>query len=471
MILRSRKAAAAALSLVLALLVGLAAALTGAMADDVSRGITWSAGAPQPYGTLEGMAITAGSRIYSFGGYDVPRVDATGDYTPTGRSYVYDPAAQTWTAIAPLPAMNGSGHPGDTHAGIATDGRDAIYLAGGYTADPSGDAQIFGTVEVWRYDIATDTYARLPDLPEARAAGGLAYLDGVLHFFGGTNRARDRETGEHWALDLADAGAGWTARAPLPDPRNHLGTAVIDGRIYVVGGQTGQDQASTSRSELDVYDPATDTWTRKASLPIPLSHTVATPLDGRLVVMAGQTAYNQSSASVFLYDPATDRWATASPLPAPRFAGVAATVGRTLFYLGGSGATTTYRGTPAFDPPSTTTPTQPAPPPATAVAVPAPAPVPVPVPPADPGAPAALATGQDAPLAAGCDAQRAAVTRWRRLLTIRSARLARDRRIAARHPGAGRLHTRALASREAVLSAHRHVALATTALAACRRAT
>ena len=51
-------------------------------------------------------------------------------------------------------------------------------------------------------DTVTGTYTALPDLPEARSAGGLGYVGGKLHDFGGNNLTRTQDGSETWMLDL-----------------------------------------------------------------------------------------------------------------------------------------------------------------------------------------------------------------------------------------------------------------------------
>ena len=70
-------------------------------------------------------------------------------------------------------------------------------------------------------------------------------------------------------------------------------------------------------------------------------------LGGRIVVAGGETAHNRAAADVLAYDPATDTWAALNNLPAARFSGVAAAIGDLAYFTGGSGQTTTYRGTPS----------------------------------------------------------------------------------------------------------------------------
>jgi hypothetical protein len=58
----------------------------------------------------------------------------------------------------------------------------------------------------------------------------------------------------------------WTTKADMPTARepNINTAAVVDGKIYVIGGfHTGVGALST----VEAYDPSTDTWTQKADMP------------------------------------------------------------------------------------------------------------------------------------------------------------------------------------------------------------
>ncbi len=163
--------------------------------EATSTSYAWETAASQPYVINEAQGETVNNKLYTFGGFDSQRPG----FTPTDRAYVYDPQTNSWTSLAPMPAMNRTTYGGVTHAGITTDGTD-IYLAGGYTSNASGNGQIFGTKEVWKYIIAENRYERLPDLPVVIAAGQLEYLNGQLHHIGGTNQARTQDLGDHYVF-------------------------------------------------------------------------------------------------------------------------------------------------------------------------------------------------------------------------------------------------------------------------------
>jgi N-acetylneuraminic acid mutarotase len=299
--------------------------------------VDWERRASQPFGVSEGQGVVIGGKLYTFGGFDVL---ATACCTPTRRAFVYDPASDRWTPIHDLPL-------GVTHAGFTTDGVDVFY-AGGYIEDASRTFQIFGTKKAYRYRPALDVYEPLPNLPVERAAGQLEYLAGKLHYFGGQNLARTQDTGDHFVLDLANLSAGWTTAAPLPNPRNHVGSAVLDGRIYVVGGQHGHDQGLVTQQELDVWDPASDRWTRLADLPLARSHIAQATFafQGRVIVLAGELRDGVSTDVNSAYDPLSNTWVDLTPLPAPRHSGVGRPIGEHLWYTSGDWSAETLEGIP-----------------------------------------------------------------------------------------------------------------------------
>lgn len=324
-------------------------AYTPVIAQGEFNSIKWTTVAPQEYSVSEAQGKAVNGKLYSFGGFDSRK----STFTPTKRSYVYDPGANAWSAIADLPfTPNGANYGGVTHAGIATDSTD-IYIAGGYTSNTSGTGQIFGTNQVWKYIISQNVYTPLPDLPVNIAAGQLEYLDGKLHYIGGTNSSRTLDLGSHYVLDLNNLPGGWTTLAPLPNPRHHAGSTVYVGKIYFIGGQHEHDNELVTQKDVHVYDPLTDVWTKVADLPVPagangrghISSAVAV-IGDRILVLGGEIVHQSSVKMVSAYTPANNTWEDLTPLPQNRFSGVAGVLDSIIYYTGGSQTSTTYKGTP-----------------------------------------------------------------------------------------------------------------------------
>lgn len=295
--------------------------------------ITWSTVASQPYSNSEAQSAVVGGKLYSFGGFDSTKPCCT----PTRRVFVYDPTTNTWTRLADMPK-------GITHGGFTSD-NEHIYYAGGYIEGTGGN-QIFGTTQVWKYTIVTDSYTPLPSLPSDHAAGILALVGRDLHYLGGTNKARTEDVGNHIVLSL-DGGTSWTRAAPLPNPRHHMGGVVLDGKIYVIGGQHKHDQALVPQNAVHRYDPTTDTWEELPSLPVARNHMTNSTfvMDGRIIVTGGQVHHHESLANVTAYDPKTNQWTELTPLPRAIDSAVAGTINGRIFFSTG-GTKTTYMGIP-----------------------------------------------------------------------------------------------------------------------------
>ncbi len=209
------------------------------------------------------------------------------------------------------------------------EGRD-IYLAGGYPAKLTG-GQRFATREVWKYNVDTNTWTAMPLLPEARGGGALEIMGRKLHFFGGSDINR-MDKGNHWVLSLGKAD-GLTPAAPLPNPRNHLAGAVLNGKLYAIGGQVGQKHYGTQAS-VHVWDSANpNTWTAVTSLPKALSHISASTfeMDNRIIVAGGMNAQGSSVSNMTAYDPLSNSWTPLTPLPTARHSGVAGSIENQIF--------------------------------------------------------------------------------------------------------------------------------------------
>jgi N-acetylneuraminic acid mutarotase len=109
----------------------------------------------------------------------------------------------------------------------------------------------------------------------------------------------------------------WHEIAPVPGPPRLAATAqAVAGRIYLFGGYTvAADGAEATLDRLDVYDPATDTWSAGAALPVPVDDAVSGVWGDSLVVLVSGWSDSTNVAAVQLYDPAQDTWQRATDVP------------------------------------------------------------------------------------------------------------------------------------------------------------
>jgi N-acetylneuraminic acid mutarotase len=95
-----------------------------------------------------------------------------------------------------------------------------------------------------------------------------------------------------------------------------LATSAAAGKIYAVGGRLKGDY-HRNLSTTEVYEPASDTWSRAADLPTARSGITAAEAGGRIYVFGGEGpdgTFNANEA----YDPARDAWQTMTPMPSAR---------------------------------------------------------------------------------------------------------------------------------------------------------
>jgi N-acetylneuraminic acid mutarotase len=106
---------------------------------------------------------------------------------------------------------------------------------------------------------------------------------------------------------------------------------VIDGKFYLAGGQT---RVAINKA-LDVYNPATNTWTTKAPMPEPRSHMASTVINGRLFVASGIVDGAGKVATALAYNPNTNSWATKASMPTARAAAAGTAANGLFFVIGG----------------------------------------------------------------------------------------------------------------------------------------
>ena len=129
-----------------------------------------------------------------------------------------------------------------------------------------------------------------------------------------------------------DIGNAWEVKTPLPQGRAFA--AVVaggDGAVYVAGG-TEDAGGALPTDTLYRYDTATDSWSSRAPLPVPLQDCDGVAVEGKIYLPGDDT-----TADTFVYDMASDSWST---IPAnngysPRWQYKVAALGSQVYVVGG----------------------------------------------------------------------------------------------------------------------------------------
>jgi N-acetylneuraminic acid mutarotase len=271
----------------------------------------WKRGAPLPLARGEVAAAVAEGRIYVIGGFT-----AQGENSTTVQAF--NPGTNTWSQEADLPL------PVD-HT-MAAGYRGRVYVAGGYGPGRSRLTTLFAFMG--------DGWTRLASMPEQRAAGGAAIVNGKLYVVGGTTGSTIGAAPTTLAKTMLVydiARDRWTSRRG-PTPREHLGVTALGGKIYAVAGRTaGFD---TNMRVVEVFNPRTGRWSKLPRVPGKRGGTGAAGT-GRWIVSVGGEAPSGTIRTVYRYDVKRRRWSRLPNLPTARHGLGVAAVGGKVYVLGG----------------------------------------------------------------------------------------------------------------------------------------
>ncbi|MEM1228280.1 MAG: kelch repeat-containing protein [Planctomycetota bacterium] len=106
-----------------------------------------------------------------------------------------------------------------------------------------------------------------------------------------------------------------------PHPRHEAGFVTCNEKMYLLGGRRIQP--------VDIFDPATRTWTQGAAPPIEIHHMQPVVWDHRIWcvgAMTGKYPHETAVERVLIYDPRSDQWSYDFEIPLDRRRGGAGAV-------------------------------------------------------------------------------------------------------------------------------------------------
>jgi N-acetylneuraminic acid mutarotase len=246
------------------------------------------AAAPGAFDRLPGAALRLSGQVLAAGG---------------SQARSYDPVADAWTDVAPLPA------PREQHTTTRLQSGELLVVGGFSDAGAGLGALRFAA------DGSTWTDAGSVGTPRGGHTATLL-RDGSVLVTGGMPT---ESSGAAIAATerYMPATQSWVPTASLlTGRRHHTATLLGDGRVLVVGGQS---LVGTALATSEIFDPVTNVATPAASMPAPRQHHSAslTP-DGRVVVVGGSGSDGMPLGEVIVYDPANDAWQPLATLATPR---------------------------------------------------------------------------------------------------------------------------------------------------------
>jgi N-acetylneuraminic acid mutarotase len=281
---------------------------------------SWTSGENMPSERLEVASAALGDEIYIIGGSDRR---GTSD-----KVEAYNTATNEWRTLEPLPEKR------DHSAAAAYEGK--IYVVGGF--DNHGVA----VDSLFVFDPVNNRWEYKANMPTARGALVAEFVNGTLYAIGGDSTVlytSDKQYDPEGVVAVNEAydpkTETWTKKSPMPTARDHLASAVVDGKIYAIGGR--QPEEPPLFRDLDVneaYDPSHDRWLLLEALPSSRSGLGADVVDGNVYVIGGESTERTFSNNE-KYNPKTDIWEIQRPMPTPRHGMALTTVDDKVYAIGG----------------------------------------------------------------------------------------------------------------------------------------
>ena len=223
---------------------------------------TWLSCAGMSFARGQGSAVAAlGGYIYVAGGRAGPP-DSNGEIQSTAGGYLgtvatgerYDPSTDSWSPIASMSTAR-------THLSGAAVG-NYFYAVSGHPHTASCE----------RYDPSTDTWSAIAALPTHNGATtGTIYHVVVafgmfLYSFGGIVPGTNTAISTVFKYDTSADAWDTTSTAAMPSTRQGNAVAAAAGKIYIAGGESGQNAGRVYLDTAVSYDPASDSWTTLANM-------------------------------------------------------------------------------------------------------------------------------------------------------------------------------------------------------------
>lgn len=230
-------------------------------------------------------------------------------------------AGEIWTPVAPLPRGL---------AGFAAGTVEArLVVAGGTHWD--GDHKLT-RADVQIYDPAANRWEKQSAWPRAFTSGPFGIWQGRLLAWGGDDGRGTR----------ADRANHDTPDRKLPQPVGYAGSAILDGKLYVLGGTPDLGVVARATDRFAALDLASGATEELPAYPSgPHIHVALVSAGGRLWAFSG-ARWDESlrklrnSAEAWSYDPAGRLWRPLAPLPfAARGVAIVALDERHLLLAGG----------------------------------------------------------------------------------------------------------------------------------------
>jgi N-acetylneuraminic acid mutarotase len=209
--------------------------------------------------TSAGAAVAAGN-LYLYGGHTGPAHNYSADMQSGSLLRLNLAKPEAWEEVAQGPKRTGL-------ALVAYKGQ--VYRIGGWESknDKGEKWLLYSSKDFSRFDPATGKWTELTPMPRGRSSHDAALVGDHLYVAGGWELNGEGDGDWHTTAlvcDLSQDKLTWKEIAKPEFMRRALAVAGYQGKLYVLGGMTSDNEVTTA---VSIYDPKADRWTTGPNLP------------------------------------------------------------------------------------------------------------------------------------------------------------------------------------------------------------
>jgi N-acetylneuraminic acid mutarotase len=184
-----------------------------------------------------------------------------------------------------------------------------------------------------------NSWTQLAPMSQPRAGLGVAVVNDKIYAIGGVKPIPNQYPQDEYLKineEYDPTTNTWITKASMPTPRGGFAIAAYQEKIYCIGGVNGMEKVepqlgpywrSVYSNVNEVYDTITGIWETKAPLPVNGSVYQAHVLDGKIFLI--------TASVIYVYNPEEDSWASKTQLPASaKSAPVSAALDNQIFVTG-----------------------------------------------------------------------------------------------------------------------------------------
>lgn len=271
-------------------------------------------------------AVSAEGKLFAFGGGGV-------GFKSLQTVEMYDPGKDRWTLTEPMPTLR-SGL-------VAATLKNLVYVMGGGFKNPDGSFNFLTVVEL--FNPSDHSWQKGPSLRMRHdAPSAIVHQESIYLFAGHHPEATGgplTDPAFAFSEKFAAKKNNWEEISPLPTPRFSLGNALVDEKIWVMGGGAFKENRFQNFDLIEIYNLEQERWEKESGLklPWPSAGISACNWNNRVYVFGGNDGTKISNRSA-VYDPSAKKWEELEPMPEPRAAASAAVLNDTIYLIGGRDA-------------------------------------------------------------------------------------------------------------------------------------